>query len=377
MKKLVVFPNDPILAYYRKGEIKPRYFNSGNFFDEVHIISLCDQEVEVEKVQEIAGQAILKIYAIGGFSLRKPWGFLKFRQSALKLVTVIKPDVIRAYNPQLMGYLAAFCGRRLGIPSVLSLHNDYDELRKFQQGASVKKWLWRLTGDRFFNSYSLSKITKVICVSNFLTSYAKKYGAKDIEVIYNKVYSSQFYTKRNYNQKKTKPRILSVGRLAPQKNQESLIKAVLNLDVELHLIGDGINYNKLKLLAENLGIKEKVKFIKSVPHKEIQNYYWEADIFAMSSSCEGFCIPVLEAMASGLPVVVNNKEPLPEVLGDSGIVVEDNPQAFAKAFKELSSNSQLRRELGDKAHKRALDIDGEIMERKEMELYRDLVAQCK
>ena len=52
--KACIFPNDPIIAYLEKGEIKERYFNPNNIFDEIHIISFIDKDVEVEKVQKIA-----------------------------------------------------------------------------------------------------------------------------------------------------------------------------------------------------------------------------------------------------------------------------------------------------------------------------------
>jgi len=53
--KVCVFPNDPIKAYYNTGEIKPRYFNPGNFFDEIHIVSLTKNDIEESKVRIIAG----------------------------------------------------------------------------------------------------------------------------------------------------------------------------------------------------------------------------------------------------------------------------------------------------------------------------------
>jgi len=127
MRKLVVFPNDPILAYYKKGEIKARYFNPGNFFDEIHVISLCDEEVQEEKVREIAGNARLVLYPVGqALSFIKPCLFFKKRNQILRLVKEINPSVIRAYNPVLNGALAIYCGKSLNIPTVVSLHGNYD-----------------------------------------------------------------------------------------------------------------------------------------------------------------------------------------------------------------------------------------------------------
>ena len=83
---LVVFPNDPIKAYYKKGEIKERYYNPCNFFDEVHIISPCDKDIEEDKVQTIVGNAKLNIYPIGKFN---PLKFFSYRNKVLKLVKEI------------------------------------------------------------------------------------------------------------------------------------------------------------------------------------------------------------------------------------------------------------------------------------------------
>ena len=357
---LAVFPNDPIKAYYKKGEIKERYYNPCNFFDEVHIISPCNSDVEESKVQTIAGDAKLKIHPIGRFSLVSPF----HRYKALRLIKEIKPDVIRAYNPQMQGYFAVYCGKKLKIPTVISLHNEFDDAREYDKSLILRLF-------RLFEYQSLSNADKVICVTNYLISYAKKYGAKDIEVIYNRVNTKQF-NKSDGAKKFNKHTILCIGRLDKQKYQECLIRAIKNLNVDLLLIGDGELYDGLKQLTKELGIEDRVKFIKSVPHSEIHKYYSSADIFAIATHYEGFCIPVLEAMASSLPVVASKIGPIQELVGNAGILIENTPEAFKEAFKKLISNPELRKELGEKGRKRALEVDGKIMEEKERRLYEGL-----
>ena len=77
-------------------------------------------------------------------------------------------------------------------------------------------------------------------------------------------------------------------------------------------------------------------------------------------------------MAASLPIIVNDKEPLPEVLGGTGIVVRNDTKSFNEALKKLICDDELRLTLGKKARKRAEQLDGEIMERKETELYQEL-----
>ena len=83
--RLCIFPNDPIIRYYEKGEIKDRYFNPDNFFDEIHIISFIDKDIEEEEIQKIAGKAKLKIHSVGKINLKNR---LKNKQKILNLVKI-------------------------------------------------------------------------------------------------------------------------------------------------------------------------------------------------------------------------------------------------------------------------------------------------
>jgi glycosyltransferase involved in cell wall biosynthesis len=377
MKKIVIFPNDPIADYYKKGEIKAWYYNPDNFFDEVHIISLAKKDIDPALVREIAGTAKLFIYPVGNpLSSKGLFGFPFFIKKVLRLVKNINPQVLRGYNSTLGGFLTTFAGKKLNIPSVVSLHINQDEIRKFEK-AGLKAKIYRSFSKFFLEPFSMKNASIVITVSSFLSLYAKKYGAKNIKVIYNRVYTKQFKKPDNFLRKDPDFKILAVGQLSLQKNMECLIRAVALLDskVKFTIIGSGPQKMELEKLAEDLGIKEKVIFIPSVPNKEIQKYYWQADIFAIASIHEGFCIPVLEAMASGLPAVVADKEPLPEILGGAGLVVKNNPENFKNAFKLLIEDSYLRKELAVNAVRRAQKLDGEIMERKETELYQSLLKK--
>ena len=91
--KLCIFPNDPIIAYFEKGEIKERYFNPNNIFDEIHVISFIEKDVEESKVQKIAGDAKLVIHSMGKINLKNR---KKHLPKILELVDKINPDIIRA-----------------------------------------------------------------------------------------------------------------------------------------------------------------------------------------------------------------------------------------------------------------------------------------
>ena len=378
MRKLVVFANDPILAYYKKGEIKARYFNPGNYFDEVHIISLCDEEVEEEKVQEIVGKAKLEIHPVGTFSrIRKPWLFFAHRRKVLELVSNIAPNASRGFNLNYSGYLAVYCARELGIPSLISLHRDYSRwhnLRIIGRDYLFWPFIYSLM-DYPLERYIIKYADLIMGAYQYPLEYVKRHRNRGLEVVYNKVYTSRY----DLSQKKDneKPVIISVARQHKGRSPENLIRAVKDLDVTLLLIGSGELTPGMKKLVSELGLSEKVKFIESVPNSQIHEYYLASDIFAISTQYPGISITCIEAMAAALPVVTSRSlfEKERELVADIAINVENTPEAFEEAFQRLLADSQLRKELGEKGRKRALEIDGDIMERKEVELYKQLVEK--
>ncbi|MDY6864291.1 MAG: glycosyltransferase family 4 protein [Thermodesulfobacteriota bacterium] len=361
MYKLVAFPNDPIYKYYEKGEIKPRYYNPGNLFHEVHLVSLCKQDIEAKKVQMLAGDAQLVIHSIGRPSI---FSLPLFLLKVLNIVRQIQPSVIRGYGVWQAGSLATYAGKKLKIPTVVSLHTEPDEVRK-----NNKAFRYKLA--KILECYSLHNTNAVICVSKHVEQFARRHGAKRTVVIYNKVYSDQF--SREIKKKENRPTILSVMRLELPKNPDYLIRGIKGLGVNLLIIGQGELEENLKNLVKELGLKEKVEFIRTVPNTEIHSYYQSADIFAISTQFEGFCIPVLEAMAAGLPIVASNTDPIPEILEGTGMIVERNPEAFHTAFKKLLGDPELCKSMGKKAMARARDLDGTIMEQKEYRLYKEFL----
>ena len=263
-KKIVIFPNDPIIDYYRKGEIKPRYYNPGNFFNEVHIISLAEKDIDSSQVKDIAGSADLFIYPVGNpLTIKGILSLPIFISNVFKIVKKIDPQVLRAYNSIFGGFLATFTGKQLRIPSVVSLHIDQDEIRKFEKPSSFKAVIYRYFSKFLLEPFSMRNADVVIPVSNFLSTYAKKYGAKNIKVIYNKVYASQFKKPENFIKSYEGFKILTVGRLSPQKNMQCLLNAVVGLkNTQITFIGTGPDKRELENLADILGIKNRVNFIE-------------------------------------------------------------------------------------------------------------------
>jgi len=375
--KLCVFPNDPIIRYFEKGEIKERYFNPNNLFDEIHVISFCNKDIEERKVSIIAGDAKLIIHPVGSVNLKN----MKERaKEVIKIVSKINPDIIRTYNPLIQGWIATKCSNELDIPIVVSLHGEYDQFRNMVKKQNFKKYLRLVYTSKFIEPYVIKNANRVICVYKVIIPYAKKKGATKIDLIYNRVDLTKFNGKVN-TIKNEIPVIITVGRLIKQKNHEIILNAIKPLNVQLLIIGDGEDDGRLQKIIKKLNIGKKVIFKRTIPHSEMNNWYKKADIFvlAMRTDLESLPIPILEAMSSGLPVIIpKSKSPeLMDDLGDGVIRVENKPEFFTEAIEKILNNSDLHDKLTKKVLEGIQNFDGKVMEEKESELYKEVILAKK
>ncbi len=377
MPHLLVFANDPLKAYVEKGEIKERYYNPENFFDRVTIFTPCDEDVVPEEVQEIAGKALLEVVPVG--SMKKIEKILSLKKEIARIVNLARsfgPHMVRAFNPRFEGRFAVEVGKALGIPSVLSLHADFSRKRLWRvEGLSCVKSLAYSTVFKFCTErQSYSGADAIIGAYNFTLRYFQNVPVHKTKIIYNKVYSPP----ENGNGSTREPfSLISVGRHIPGKDPRNLIKALSGTPYHLVLIGQGPLTESAQNLVKKLKLSTQVHFISSVPNKDIYRWYREAHAFAMAMLYGGISIPMLEAMACKLPLVLARPfwEPFPEVIENDALVVPDSPEGFRQAFRELEQNPSFRAELGQKSWERYWPVRGELMELQEAELYKTLLQK--
>lgn len=369
---LCIFPNDPLIAYYKKGEIKKRYFNPENIFDEVHCISLIEKDIDVEKIQETVGTAKLKIHSVGKINLKNKKENL---DSIINLVKEINPDIIRAYNPLIEGWLAAKCSQKLNIPFFLSLHTQYDANRKLAKRKNFKKYLKLKYTEKFIEPFVLESANKITIVYKIIESYVLKHSTTIPEILHNKVDCDRFFNSKSIDAL-PQPLILSVGNLTPVKNHKILIKSMQKIDGHLLIIGSGELYDELNNLIKKLNIQEKVGIKKSVPYENIQKYYKSAKIFALAfnSEIESIPMPIIEAMAAGLPIVIPYpKKGNSEGLEDVAIFSKNNNKSFESNFKMILDDKNLQEQLSKKSLQKSKEFDILRIEAREAEIYKELI----
>jgi L-malate glycosyltransferase len=154
------------------------------------------------------------------------------------------------------------------------------------------------------------------------------------------------------------PTILFVGRLSPHKRQDELIKAFAlyrrhrRPDAALSLVGDPINDSYLRVLHDlaNALAPGAVRIESGITNAELGDRYRSASAFVCLSEHEGFCIPVLEALRFGLPVIARPEGAVPEVAGDAAVFVSDrDPAVVAELIHLAVSDPELRAELRRRA----------------------------
>ena len=144
---------------------------------------------------------------------------------------------------------------------------------------------------------------------------------------------------------------LFVGRLAPHKAQHDVIKAfaayrrAYDPHARLTFVGGPSSHSYLRALegcVTTLGLDEAVRIRGSVSSGELAAHYASADVFTCLSDHEGFCVPLLEAMAYGLPVVAYAAAAVPETLGGAGLLLpRKDPATVAAACHRVGTDQVL------------------------------------
>jgi glycosyltransferase involved in cell wall biosynthesis len=165
---------------------------------------------------------------------------------------------------------------------------------------------------------------------------------------------------------------LFVGQIGPHKAQHDVVKAfaayhrAYDERARLHIVGremGTIYIDALRRFVASLGLSGAVEFPGSVPVGTLAAYYETADAFVCLSDHEGFCAPIVEAMARGTPVVAYAAAAVPETLGDAGVLLpEKSPALVASAVRRLVNDAPTRAAFVARGRERAKNFSPERAE---------------
>jgi glycosyltransferase involved in cell wall biosynthesis len=208
-----------------------------------------------------------------------------------------RPDVVHAHVYD-AGGPALVIGRLHRIPVVVAEHFSSFARRSLGPVDLAKAWLAFRGADR------------VLPVSRALQSAIERYGLRGrFQVIPNAVDTRLFFPAPDRRPAADPKRLLFVGQLGPVKGFAYLLRALADLgrvrgDWRLDVVGDGEPRREYERLAAELHVGDRIAFHGLRSRQEVADFMRRADLFVLSSLCETFSVPVAEALATGLPVVV-------------------------------------------------------------------------
>ncbi|MGA7192556.1 MAG: glycosyltransferase family 4 protein [Anaerolineales bacterium] len=266
------------------------------------------------------------------------------------LVRQFKPDVTLAFFGLPSGAVGLLLKWLYRIPYVISLRGGdvpgfrpYDFRIYHKLSAPFLHLIWK-------NAFS------IIANSQGLRDLALAFDARyEISVIPNGVDVNQFeISRRDWSS----PRILSVGRVVYQKGFDLAMRALSRLkDSEWTwtIAGDGPQTETLKAMSEEYGINERIRFMGWLSTEQLKEQYAAATLFLFPSRDEGMPNAILEAMASGLPVVATKIAGNEELVldGETGkLVPTEDVESLRESLGPFLGDAKMREQMGNAAHQR-------------------------
>ncbi|MBI9017217.1 MAG: glycosyltransferase family 4 protein [Phycisphaerae bacterium] len=289
-----------------------------------------------------------------------------------KLINENNYDLIHSFFAFPSGFLCY--KKNKGVPYIISLRGSDVPGTNVRLGleyillSSLFKKIWNNAAVIVANSSGQAELA-----SKFVPEFA-------IPVIPNGIDLERFIPSQ-FNVIGKQVRLLTVSRLTPGKRIDILIRAVKicndnGIDAVLNIAGHGHLMEQLRQFSVDLNVADKVNFLGRVESVAIPELYRENNIFIMSSAHEGMSNAMLEAMASGLPIVTTDCEGVQELIADNGIVSpDDSSEEFVSCIEELVNNKNLFDDMKVQAREQAEKFKWETTAGKYLEIYKNIVAK--
>lgn len=290
------------------------------------------------------------------------------KKSRLKNVNVI---MIHAQDINFAALATVLAGKLIKVPTTIHQHGPYEKLLPSKHMRLLEQCINKVT----------SKLSDVIIATDKYTkSYLTTIVSTDrkINVIPVAVDTQHFETSSNGSVVNGDSfKIGYIGRLAPEKNIETLLyafkefKSVVNSPCKLVLVGDGDLSVILKQLTCKLGINESVEFEGF--RADIRPALYNLDVFVLPSKVEGTPIALIEAMAAGKAIIASNIPSVCEIVdnGKDALLFDSNSISQLKdALLVLFNDPELRLKLGKKAKNRSRNYSVDIVFSKVLQSYK-------
>lgn len=284
-------------------------------------------------------------------------------------------DVLHAHSPLSVGLLAYLTASTKRLPLIYTYHTsitDYTHYVKFIGGTSVMKY-----AARWFSAASTNLGDQIVVPSpKFERLLHEQKVRRNIHVVPNGIDLSSFQTAKNpgsirrkFGIKPDAPILLTVGRMDPEKRLDFIVDAFVriaghNPDVHLVFAGDGSARKSIESQALGTKVKDRIHFLGMVARAELPDVLHDADLFLSASTTEVHPISVIEAIASGLPIVAVKDEAFEGMIENdqNGYMVPLNLETYADTISALLTDREKLSRFGK--HSAALSekysIEGQV-----------------
>ncbi len=294
-------------------------------------------------------------------------------------------DLIHVHSPFIMGRMGMFYAQKYEIPLIFTYHTMYDQYTHY---VPMPQSLVQNLTNRFCVNFC-NKCDQIIVPSSQVQKKLIKENVRaPVIVLPTGVPLKNFsdgdmnWLNQNYPNTRNKRVLLYVGRLAKEKNLEFLIKAFKNIkrridDTVLVLVAKGPAEKELRNLVENLEMKidTDVIFTGAMPFEALKNVYSSAYLFTFTSMTETQGLVLIEAMATGLPVVAVAASGVEDMVdhGRDGLLCAHDLDSFVDTVCMVLQDAKLYSNLKKQTKKKAEKLSSQEMALKLESLYYSLI----
>ena len=310
-----------------------------------------------------------------------------FPQREIKrILTSFQPDVVHVQVSDPIGLSVVSYARKHGIPVVTTEHNQPEVITEpLGVPKFIKKPVDALLSAYFANRQSKSDfvtmptkkaIMHLLNERNFTVPIAAVSNGVDLSHFKPGKAPKEFYEK--FGLDNNLPTVLYVGRVDPEKNVGAVIDAFLkaNLDnAQLAIVGDGVDVARLK---KKYGEHKSVHFLGKIVPPELYDVYRMGDLFATASEIETQGIVLIEAAATGLPLIAVDAGAVSEVCvsGENGVLCRPGDvNEMAMAMKEIINDDSKRNKFAKKSIEVAAEHDFEKTLDKFINIYKKVTTE--
>lgn len=323
--------------------------NSGH---NVTVIAFYQSDSSIRKALESIGIEIVFIDKKAGFDLSAIFKLKRVFDSK-------NPDAIHTHLYVLPYVFLASRKRKI-------VHTIHTVAEKERSGIAV--YLTRMI-------YHSRRVTPVAISDEIRNSISQFHNIPEnnIPVVLNGAPISNYYEKESYNIS-DKARIIHVGSLIPLKNHELMINVAnmlkkQNIKFKMEFAGVGNLKDKLEEQVINFHLEDCVEFVGL--KDDISLFLKDADLFIFPSQYEGVPMSLIEAMASGLPIIASNVGGIPDMIADgvNGILIQPNEEELLTAIVNITKDRERRETLGKKAILASKRFSASLMCEKYISIY--------